>query len=211
MMKMPVATATPTSGYSRCHAGTAGQGPRITAKDRGGGLVRLANASAPFPHLAHFACPSCPSCRNIVGAALCCRSGPQVRQWGEMQGDPTGGLGSLVLCWLRWPAGMWGHFFVFNSGRRWAARCGAARSVHVDRLGRCYVAGLRRWGKCMLPALLLIIPCAHLSISSDSRHSLLSSTCPSSHTLHVHTHLSRARIAPCSLPCRLAMRGFRIS
>jgi len=49
--------------------------------------------------------------------------------------------------------------------------------VHVDRLGRGYVAGLRRWGKCMLPALLLIIPCAHLSISSDSRHSLLSSTC----------------------------------
>ena len=49
--------------------------------------------------------------------------------------------------------------------------------VHVDRLGWGYVAGLRRQEKCMLPALLLIIPCAHLSISSDSRHSLLSSTC----------------------------------
>jgi hypothetical protein len=36
--------------------------------------------------------------------------------------------------------------------------------------------------KCMLPALLPIIPCAHQPISSDSRHSLLSLTC-APHTL----------------------------
>ena len=118
MMKMPAATTTPTSGYSRCHDGTADQGPDTTAKDRGVGLVRLANASALFPPLAHLACPSCPPSRDIVGAALCCRSGPQVRQWGEMKAESTRGLGSLVLCCLRWPAGMWGHLFVSKSGRR---------------------------------------------------------------------------------------------
>ena len=54
-------------------------------------------------------------------------SGPQVWVWGKTQGESTGGLGLLVLCWLRWPTGMWGHFFVFNSGRRWADRRGRAR------------------------------------------------------------------------------------
>ena len=75
MMKMAVAAAPPPSGFSRCHDGQADQVPCATAKVRGGDMVRLANASALLPLLAHFVCPSCPSSRDIVGAALCCRSG----------------------------------------------------------------------------------------------------------------------------------------
>ena len=83
--------------------------------------------------------------------------------------------------------------------------------VHVDRLGRHYNISWPALRKCMLPHLLPTISRVHLSISSDSRHSLLSSTCPSSHTLHVHTHLPRARLAPGSLSCRLTTRGLEIS
>ena len=115
MMKMPAATTTPTSGYSRCHDGTADQGPDTTVKDQGVGLVRLANASALFPPLAHFACPSCPSCRDIIGAALCRRSGPQVRVWGEMQAHLNGRLGPRVRCLCRWPAKIWGDFSLCKS------------------------------------------------------------------------------------------------
>ena len=75
MMKMAVAAAPPPSGFSRYHDGQADQVPCATAKVRGGDMVQLANASALLPLLAHFVCPSCPSSRDIVGAALCCRSG----------------------------------------------------------------------------------------------------------------------------------------
>ena len=93
------------------------------------------------PPLAHFACPSCPPPRDIVGAALCRRSGSQVWAWGKMKGGSTRGLGSPVLCCLRWPAGMWGHLFVSKSGRRWAARRGAA-----PMCARCSSSpALRRW------------------------------------------------------------------
>ena len=126
MMKTAAATAPPPSGFSCCHGGIPSQGPDTTAKDRWDGLVRRANASALLPPLAHLACPLLPRSRDIVGAALCCRSGPQVWVWGERHRDPTGGLGSPVFCCLRWPAGMWGHFFDSKSRRRWAARRGAA-------------------------------------------------------------------------------------
>jgi len=184
MMKMPVATATPTSGYSRCHDGTTFEAACGHAKERRDDLVRRANASALLPPLAHFACPSCPPSRDIVGAALCCRSGPQVWMWGELQGESTGGLGLLVLCCLRWLAGMWGHFFVCKSGRRWADRCGRARrrARRSSKLGRHYDMSWPALRKCMLPHLLPTISRVHLSISSDSRHSPLSLTCPP------HTH-----------------------
>jgi hypothetical protein len=74
MMSMAAATATPPSGFGCCHDGKAAQDAGRTAKERGDDLVRRANASALFPPLAHFACPSCPSSRDIVGAALCLRS-----------------------------------------------------------------------------------------------------------------------------------------
>ena len=87
MMSMAAATATPPSGFGCCHDGEAAQDVGRIAKDRVDGLVRSANAKAFFPPLAHFACPSCPSSRDIVGAALCCRSGLWVQAWGETQGQ----------------------------------------------------------------------------------------------------------------------------
>ena len=54
--------------------------------------------------------------------------------------------------------------------------------VHVDRLGRHYNMSWPALRKCMLPHLLPTISRVHLSISSDSRHSPLSLTCPP------HTH-----------------------
>ena len=128
ILKMAAATVTLHSGYRHYIDRTTAQIPtRSRRTETVDDLVRRANASALFPPHAHFACPSCTPSRDIVGAALWCRSVLHVRQWGEMKGDPTGGLGSPVLCCLRWPAGMWGHLFVFKSGRRWADRCGAAR------------------------------------------------------------------------------------
>ena len=49
--------------------------------------------------------------------------------------------------------------------------------VHADRLGQRYVAGLRRLAKCMMPTLPPLYSHFYLPNSSDSRHSLLSSTC----------------------------------
>jgi hypothetical protein len=88
---------------------------------------------------------------------------------------------------------------------------GAHLVVHTDRLRLHYFAGLRRLAKCMLPTLLPLYPHFYLPNSSDSRHSPLSLTCPSSHTLHMYTHLSRARLAPGSLSCRLTTQGLEIS
>ena len=88
---------------------------------------------------------------------------------------------------------------------------GAHLVVHTDRLRLRYFAGLRRLAKCMMPTLLPLYPHFYLPNSSDSRHSPLSLTCPSSHTLHMYTHLSRARLAPGSLSCRLTTQGLEIS
>ena len=68
--------------------------------------------------------------------------------------------------------------------------------LHLVRVGWRYEPGLRGWARRMLPALLPLYSHFHLPNSSDSRHSPLSLTCPSSHTLHMRTHLSRARLAP---------------
>ena len=147
MMKMPVATATPTSGYSRCHDGTTFEAACGHAKERRDDLVRRANANALLPPLAHFACPSCPPSRDIVGAALCCRSGLWVRAWGETQGQSPGEPGPPLFCYLRWPAGIWGHFFFLNLVAGGQLDLGGHLVVHTDRLRQRYFAGLRRWAK----------------------------------------------------------------
>ena len=64
--------------------------------------------------------------------------------WGKTQGESTGGLGLLVLCWLRWPTGMWGHFSFLILVAGGQIDVGVHVDVHVDRLGQGYVAGLRR-------------------------------------------------------------------
>ena len=79
MMSMATATATPPSGFSCCNARITDRGPDTTAKDRWDGLVWRANASALLPALAHLACPLLSPSRDIVGAALCHKSGLWVR------------------------------------------------------------------------------------------------------------------------------------
>ena len=75
MMNLVAVATTQTSGYCHYTKKLTAQVPDRTAKERGDDMVRLANASALFPPLAHLACPSCPPSRDIVGATLCCRSG----------------------------------------------------------------------------------------------------------------------------------------
>ena len=60
LTKMVAAAAPPPSGYSHYYDEKTAQVPNKLPKVRGDDLLRLANARALFPPLAHFACPSCP-------------------------------------------------------------------------------------------------------------------------------------------------------
>ena len=147
MMSMAAATATPPSGFGCCHDGEAAQAVGRTAKDRVDGLVRSANAKAFFPPLAHFACPSCPSSRDIVGTALCCRSGLWVQAWGETHGQSPGAPSPPLFWHLRWPAGSGDTFSLLNLVAGGQLDVGLHLVVHSDRLRLRDFAGLRRWAK----------------------------------------------------------------
>ena len=173
-MSMAAATATPPSGFSCCNDGIADRGPDTTAKDRWDGLVRCANASALLPHLRIWPAPSCPVL--AISLALLCAAGPVRRCGCGAKGTEIllGDLGHLFSVVSGGRLGCGGTFSILNLVAGGQLDVGLHLRVHVDRLGRHYGISWPALRNCMMPHLLPTITRAHLSISSDSRHSLLS-------------------------------------
>ena len=154
-----------------------------------------------FPHLRILPAPSCPLVE--ISLVLLCATGPVCGcRHGAMCRDNL--LGHMIHLSFAVSGGRLGcgRFFSFlNLVVGGQLDLGLHLVVHIDRLRQRYFAGLRRWAKRMLAALLPIIPCTHQLISSDSRHSLLSLTCPP-HALN--THVGACLVRPWLLTLCLA-------
>ena len=164
-----------------------------------------------FPHLPLLPAPLDPLVE--ISLALLCASCPVCRcgHGAKCRHNPLGHLVHLSFDVSSGRLGCGRAFSLLNLVAGGQLDVGRHLVVHVDRLRQVFIPGLRRLEKCMLPTLLPLYPHFYLPNSSDSRHSPLSLTCPSSHTLHMYTHLSRARLAPGSLSCRLTTQGLEIS
>ena len=154
-----------------------------------------------FPHLPLLPAPSCPLVKiSLVllcatGPVCVCRHGPKYRQ--NTLGHPV--HLSCAVSGGRLGCGRAFSFLILVACGQ--LDVGTHLVVHTDRLRQRYFAGLRRWAKRKLAALLPIIPCTHQLISSDSRHSLLSLTCPP-HALN--THVGACLVRPWLLTLCLA-------
>ena len=145
-----------------------------------------------FPHLPLLPAPLDPLVE--ISLALLCASGPVCRCGHGAKCRHTL-LGYPVHLSFAISGGRLGSrdtFSLLNLVAGGQLDVGLHLVVHTDRLRCRYFAGLRRWAKRMLAALLPIIPRVHQPISSDSRHSLLSLTCPP-HALCTHVGACLAR------------------
>ena len=154
-----------------------------------------------FPHLRILPAPSCPlveiSLVLLCAAGAVCGCGHGAKRRKNLLGHPI--HFSCAVSGGRLGRGRTFSFLNLVAGGQ--LDLGLHLVVHIDRLRQRYFAGLRRWAKRMLAALLPIIPCTHQLISSDSRHSLLSLTCPP-HALN--THVGACLVCPWLLALCLA-------
>ena len=146
-----------------------------------------------FPHLRILPAPLAPLL--AISLALLCAAGPVCGcgHGAKRRGNLLGHLVHLSFGISDGRLGSGDTFSLLNLVAGGQLDVGLHLVVHIDRLRQRYFAGLRRWAKRMLAALLPIIPCTHQLISSsDSRHSLLSLTCPP-HALNTHVGACLAR------------------
>ena len=111
-----------------------------------------------------------------ISLALLCAAGPVRRCECGAKGTEIllGDSGHLFSVVSGGRLGCGGTFSILNLVAGGQLDVGLHLRVHVDRIGRHYGISWPALRNCMMPHLLPTITRAHLSISSDSRHSLLS-------------------------------------